>query len=276
MAIGGKPRALRQARQQVLCSDESWRPQPGTIVLPSVAASQKGNRLLLATLTLLAVLTSPAYPQGAGGAAAVGDAYDPPFTIARLQYGGGGDWYVGPSTLPNLLGEIRRRTALPVAERPVTVRLTDPQLWRFPFLFMAGHGNIHFTDEEVRILREYLLSGGFLYADDCYGMDESFRREIRRVFPDKELSELRPGHPIYHAYYDLPEGLPKIHEHDGKPPQGFGIVHEGRLLVFYAYESDIHDGWEDVEVHNDPPQLREAAFRMGVNIFLYALAQAAR
>jgi hypothetical protein len=223
---------------------------------------------MLLPLTLLATL--------AAAAPAPPAAQDPSLTIARLQYGGGGDWYVGPSTLPNLLAEIGRRTGVPVAGQPVTVRLTDARLWSHPYLFMAGHGNIVFSDEEVRILREYLLAGGFLHADDCYGMDEAFRREIRRVFPDKELIELRPGHPIYHAFYDLPAGLPKIHEHDGKPPQGLGIVHEGRLLVFYAYESDIHDGWEDPEVHGDPPELREAAFRMGVNIFLYALAQAAR
>jgi hypothetical protein len=199
----------------------------------------------------------------------------PEITIARLQYGGGGDWYVGPSTLPNLLKEIRSRTGIPVAGQPATVRLTDPRLWDHPFLFIAGHGNIQFTDEEVLILRRYLQTGGFLYADDCYGMDESFRREMRRVFPDQALVELPRAHPIYASHYPMPEGLPKIHEHDGKPPQGFGLFHEGRLAVFYAYESDIHDGWEDPEVHGDPPALREAAFRMGVNIFVYALAQLA-
>lgn len=204
------------------------------------------------------------------------DAVADPITIARLQYGGGGDWYVGPSTLPNLLAEIGKRTGLPVSDRSATVRLTDPQLWRSPFLFMAGHGNVRFTDEEILILREYLLGGGFLYADDCYGMDESFRREMNRVFPDRDLVEIRRGHSIYHSFYDLPGGLPKIHEHDGKPAQGFGIVHDGRLLVYYAYESDIHDGWEDPEVHNDPPDLREKAFQMGVNIFVYALSQVAR
>jgi hypothetical protein len=197
-------------------------------------------------------------------------------TIARMQYGGGGDWYVGPSTLPNLLQEIRTRTGVPVASQPVTVRPTDPHLWRYPFLFMSGHGNIRFTDEELVVLRRYLTSGGFLLADDCYGMDESFRREMRRLFPDKELVEIPSDHPIYHSFYRFPDGLPKIHEHDGKPPQGFGIFHEGRLVVFYVYESDLHDGWEDPEVHGDPPELRETAFRMGVNIFMYALSQAIR
>jgi hypothetical protein len=197
-------------------------------------------------------------------------------TIARLQYDGGGDWYVGPSTLPNLLHEIRTRTGVPVAPEPVTVRATDPNLWRYPFLFMAGHGNVRFSDEELVVLRRYLLSGGFLLADDCFGMDESFRREMRRLFPDSELVEVPHDHPIYHSFYSFPEGLPKIHEHGGKPPRGLGIFRDGRLVVFYAYESDIHDGWEDAEVHNDPPELREAAFRMGVNIFMFAIAQVAQ
>jgi hypothetical protein len=223
-----------------------------------------------ARLTLALIVAALLLPGAVRAQAADG------MTIARLQYGGGGDWYVGPSTLPNLLQEIRTRTGVAVAAQPVTVRPTDPHLWRYPFLFMAGHGNIRFTDEELVVLRRYLLSGGFLLADDCYGMDESFRREMRRLFPDKELVEIPRDHPVYHSFYSFPEGLPKIHEHDGKPPQGFGIFHEGRLIVFYAYESDIHDGWEDPEVHGDPPELRESAFRMGVNIFMYALSQSVR
>jgi uncharacterized protein DUF4159 len=198
-----------------------------------------------------------------------------PITIARLQYGGGGDWYVGPSTLPNLLGEIRKRTGLAVSDRPVNLKLTDPLLWNHPFLFVAGHGNINFTSEEVDLLRRYLLSGGFLYADDCYGMDKSFRREMKRVFPDQELVELPRSHPIFHTVYRV-AGMPKVHKHDNKPAQGLGIFHEGRLVVFYGYESDIHDGWEDAQVHADPPQNREAAFRMGVNIFMFAMSQATK
>jgi hypothetical protein len=224
-------------------------------------------RLAHVALLLAALLV----PGEAGGQSASGG-----MTIARLQYGGGGDWYVGPSTLPNLLREIRGRTGVPVETQPVTVRPTDPHLWRYPFLFMAGHGNVRFTDEELVLLRRYLLNGGFLFADDCYGMDESFRREMRRLFPDRDLVEIPHDHPIYDAFYSFPGGLPKIHEHDGKPPQGFGIFHEGRLVVFYAYESDVHDGWEDPEVHGDPPELREAAFRMGVNVFMHALAQMIR
>lgn len=201
----------------------------------------------------------------------------PVLTIAQLQYDGGGDWYANPSGLPNLLQAIRERTGLPITDtRRQTVRLTSPRLRDFPYLYLTGHGNIRFSEEEVRALREYLLAGGFLHADDNYGLDEGFRREIKRVFPDKELVEIPADHPIYHTFYDFPNGLPKIHLHDGKPAQGFGIFHEGRLVVFYSYESDLGNGWENPEVHGDPPEAREAALRMGVNLFLYALAQVAR
>jgi len=183
-------------------------------------------KLKLAGALALLVMAAPAQSQTSPATDGM--------TIARLQYDGGGDWYVGPSTLPNLLTEIRTRTGVPVAAQPVTVRATDPHLWRFPFLFMAGHGNIRFNDEELGVLRRYLTSGGFLLADDCYGMDESFRREMRRLFPDNELVEVPHDHPIYHSFYSFPDGLPKIHEHDGKPPQGFGIFHEGRLGVFWC------------------------------------------
>lgn len=194
-------------------------------------------------------------------------------TIAQLQYGGGGDWYANPSGLPNLLRAIRERTKLPVSDRPGRVKLTDAALWNYPYLYMTGHGNVEFTEEEVEILRRYLLSGGFLHVDDNYGLDESFRREIRRVFPDKELVELPHSHPIYHGLYDFPRGLPKIHQHDNKPAQGFGIIHEGRLILFYSYESDLGNGWEDPGTYDDPPEVREAALRMGINLFLHALSQ---
>jgi hypothetical protein len=193
--------------------------------------------------------------------------------IAQLQYGGGGDWYANPSGLPNLLREIRARTGLPVAERPLQLKITDPNLWAQPFVYLTGHGNVRFTAEEVQILRRYLTSGGFLHADDNYGMDESFRRELKRIFPDKELVELPASHPIYHVMYDFPNGLPKVHQHDGKRAQGFGIIHEGRVVVFYSYESDLGNGWEDAKRYDNPPEAREAAFRMGVNLFLYAMSQ---
>lgn len=196
-------------------------------------------------------------------------------TIAQLQYDGGGDWYANPSGLPNLLAAIRERTGLPVTEEPARTRLTDPGLWNHPYLYMTGHGNVRLSTEEVQILRRWLLGGGFLHADDNYGMDESFRREIARVFPDRELVEIPYDHPVYHVFYEFPRGLPKVHRHDDRPAQGFGIFHEGRLLVFYSYETDLGNGWEDPDVHGDPPQAREAALQMGVNLFLYALSQAA-
>lgn len=195
-----------------------------------------------------------------------------PMTIGRLQYSGGGDWYANPSSLPNLLAAIRERTGLVVAERERSVKLTDPALWDLPYIYMTGHGNVTFTDEEVRLLRRYLEAGGFFHADDNYGLDKAFRREIARVFPDHPLVEVPLDHPIYHLVYDLPDGVPKIHEHDGKPAQGFGIFLGNRLVVYYSYESDLGDGWEDPEVHKDPPEKHDAALRMGVNLFAYAVS----
>jgi hypothetical protein len=194
-------------------------------------------------------------------------------TIARLQYDGGGDWYANPSSLPNLLAALRARTGLAVAPRERVVRLTDAGLWEVPYLYMTGHGNIVFSDREARALRRWLEQGGFFHADDNYGLDEAFRREIAKVFPDHPLVEVPLDHPIYHLVYDFPEGLPKIHEHDGKPAQGFGIFLGDRLVVYYSYESDLGDGWEDPEVHGDPPEVREAALRMGVNLFTYAVSR---
>ena len=195
-------------------------------------------------------------------------------TIAQLQYGGGGDWYANPSGVPNLLKEIKQRTGLPVSDRAARVKPTDPTLWNYPFIYMTGHGNIKFTDEEVQILRRYLLSGGFLHADDNYGLDPSFRREIKRIFPEYELVDLPADHPIYRAFYSFPAGMPKVHKHDGKSAQGLAVLHQGRVVVFYSYETDLGNGWEDAERYDDPPQAREAAFRMGVNLFVYALTQA--
>lgn len=197
-----------------------------------------------------------------------------PLTIARLHYDGGGDWYANPSSLPNLLQAIRSRTALPVAERERVVTLTSPDLWDLPYLYMTGHGNVRFTEDEVRMLRRYLENGGFFHADDNYGMDASFRREIARVFPDRPMVEVPLDHPIYHLVYDFPRGIPKIHEHDGLPAQGFGIFLGDRLAVYYSYQSDLGDGWEDPDVHGDPQPVREQALRMGVNLFVYAVAGA--
>lgn len=220
----------------------------------------------LQVLALTAAVAATAAPT-------VAPAQTAPLTIAQLQYDGGGDWYANPSGLPNLLRTIAERTGLPVSTTPARTRLTDPSLWTYPYLYLTGHGNIRFSDEEVRVLRRYLLDGGFLHVDDNYGLDESFRREIRRVFPDRELREIPATHPVFSVMYPFPDGLPKIHRHDGAPPQAFGIFEGGRLVLFYSYESDLGNGWEDPEVHEDPPATRETALRMGVNLFLYALAQ---
>lgn len=194
-----------------------------------------------------------------------------PLTIGRLHYDGGGDWYANPSSLPNLLKAIGERTTLPVAAREIVVRPTDDRLWDLPYLYMTGHGNVRFSDNELETLRRWLRQGGFLHADDNYGMDESFRREMKRLLPEAELVDVPLDHPIYRLVYSFPRGIPKIHEHDGKPAQGLGIFLEGRLAVFYSYETDLGDGWEDPDVHQDPPEKREAALRLGVNLFAYAV-----
>ena len=224
-------------------------------------------RRLYNPLVLLAVL-----PLLAGSRPASSRA---PLTIAQVQYDGGGDWYANPSGLPNLLAEIRVRTGIDVAARPAHVRLTDPTLWEYPYLYLTGHGNVRFSDEEARNLRRYLDQGGFLHADDNYGLDESFRRELRRVYPERELVEVPFDHAVYRIRYPFPRGLPKVHRHEDRPPQGLGIFDGGRLVVFYSFESDLGNGWEDAERYEDPPALREAALRMGVNLFLFALSQVA-
>lgn len=193
------------------------------------------------------------------------------FHITRLKYPGGGDWYSNPSSLPNLIAYIAVNTNIPIDPKEYRVELTDGDLYNHPFLYMNGHGNVRFSDEEVRLLRDYLVAGGFLHADDNYGMDESFRREMKRVFPKKELVELPWDHPIFHSYFDFPRGCPKIHEHDGKPAQLLGLFDKGRLLVVYSYQADLGDGWEDLEVHNDGPEKHEAALKMGTNIVVYAM-----
>ena len=192
-------------------------------------------------------------------------------TIAQLHYAGGGDWYANPSALPNLLAEIRRRTAVDAADRPAQLELTDPDLRDYPYLYLTGHGNIRFSEEDLTILRNYLSDGGFLHADDNYGLDASFRRELARLFPDRQLVDVPLDHAVYRIFYEFPDGIPKVHEHDGLPAQGLGIFVDGRLAVFYSYQSDLGDGWEDPDVHDDIPEAREQALRMGVNLFLYAL-----
>ena len=195
------------------------------------------------------------------------------FTIARLHYGGGGDWYSNPSSLPNLLNYLQNHTTIIAADKETRIKLTDENLYSYPYLYMTGHGNVRFTEAEIIRLRTFLHRGGFLHADDNYGMDQSFRREMKRVFPNKALVELPHDHPIFHQVYDFEHGLPKIHEHDNKPPQALALFEDDRILVLYTYESDLGDGWEDAEVHNDPESIRETALQMGVNIIHFALTQ---
>ena len=192
--------------------------------------------------------------------------------IARLKYDGGGDWYSDPSSIPNWLNEFEKRTGIPTHTEEKIVGLTDENLRAYPFLYLTGHGNIQLTAEEIDALRAHLESGGFLYADDNYGMDSSFRAMVAELFPEAQLAELPNSHAIYSVFYDLP-GLPKIHEHDGKRPQGRGVTLKGRLVLFYSYESDIGDGLEDPRVHNDPDDKRELAMKMAVNILMYAITQ---
>jgi hypothetical protein len=193
--------------------------------------------------------------------------------IARVKYSGGGDWYNDPSAEINLLRYVRTHTSITVEPVYEYVDLGTDNLFLYPMLFMTGHGTVSLTEAELRNLRAYLTNGGFLYIDDDYGMDESIRRELKRVFPDQALRELPFSHPIYHCHYDFPKGLPKIHEHDNKPPEGLALFHDGKVCVFYTYETNPSDGWADPEVHNDPPERREAALKMGTNIIVYALSR---
>ena len=195
------------------------------------------------------------------------------FSIARVNYGGGGDWYCDPSSIPNMLNYLTKNTSIKADHNEYRIKLTTKELRGHPYLYMTGHGNIRFTDEEIIELREYLMGGGFLHTDDNYGLNTSFRREMKRVFPDRDFVELPHDHAVFHSFFDMPNGLPKIHEHDGKPPQLFALYNEDRIMVIYSYESDLGDGWEDEEVHNDPPKLRVAALQMGVNIIYFALTQ---
>ncbi len=195
----------------------------------------------------------------------------PEVRIAAVKYEGGGDWYQAQTPLPTFLAYVRANTLIPVAAQADVVELSSDRLFTYPMLILSGHGNFRFTAEEVIRLRQYLERGGFLLIDDDYGLDPYVRREMEKVFPDQPFAELPHDHPLFRAHFTFLDGLPKTHEHDGKPPQAFGLFHDGRLSVLYLYESNITDGWEPPDVHNDPPQVREAALRMGVNVLAYAL-----
>jgi hypothetical protein len=200
-----------------------------------------------------------------------GFAQDFSFKIGKLKYDGGGDWYANPTSLSNLFRFVRQNTTARISLSEEITDLKSSQLFQYPMLYMTGHGNVVFSEEEVTNLRKYLLSGGFLHIDDNYGLDPYIRREMKKVFPDQAFVELPFSHEIYHKHYSFPKGLPKIHEHDSKPAQGFGLFHEGRLICFYTYESDLGDGWEDKSVHNNPEDIRQRSLQMGTNIILWAI-----
>lgn len=189
--------------------------------------------------------------------------------IALLKYNGGGDWYANPTALPNLIKYSNQTINTYIKAKPATVEPGSTDIFAYPFVHMTGHGNVVFSDAEISNLRNYLMSGGFLHADDNYGMDQYIRREIKRIFPNNDLVEVPANHPIFQKPNVFASGLPKIHEHDGKRPQAFGIFVDGRLVLLYTYECDLGDGWEDPEVHNDPKDVREKALKMGANILNY-------
>lgn len=193
------------------------------------------------------------------------------YKVAVLKYRGGGDWYSNLETsVPNLISFCNKQTGTNINKEQGIVEVGSKEIFNYPFIHMTGHGNVVFSRQEAENLRSYLLAGGFLHIDDNYGMDKFIRPEMKKVFPDKEFVELPFSHPIYHQKYDFPKGLPKIHEHDGKPPKGFGIIHEGKVVCFYSYETDLGDGWEDQEVHNNPEEVRLKALQMGTNILHFA------
>lgn len=215
----------------------------------------------LLALTFLAGL----YPLKAGAQ------QDGSFTLARIKYRGGGDWYNDPSSLKNLIQFAKRQLPISISEEYQDVALGSRDLFDYPFAFLTGHGTIAINQAEASNLREYLDNGGFLYIDDDYGLDEHFRNMIGQIFPDEELVEIPFEHPIYHQVFDFPNGLPKVHEHDNRAPRGFGLFRNGRLVLFYTYESNLADGWANPEVHNDPEPIRQKALQMGTNILVYAL-----
>lgn len=190
--------------------------------------------------------------------------------LARLKYNGGGDWYSSKTALPNLAKFCNENISTTLSLKEEIVEVGSDDLYRYPFVFMTGHGNVIFSNEEVTNLRRYLLSGGFLHICDNYGMNDYVRREMKKVFPEKEFQLVPFNHPVYNTAYNFPKGLPKVHKHDNKPPQGYGLFHEGRLLCFFDYECDLGNGWEDEEVYNDPQEVRIKALKMGSNLIKYA------
>lgn len=193
------------------------------------------------------------------------------FKIAKLKYGGGGDWYANKTALPNLIKFCNAQMKMNIYPEEDVVEVGSSDIFQYPFVHMTGHGNVVFTDSEAKNLRNYLISGGFLHIDDNYGLDKFIRREMKKVFPELSFIELPFNHPVYHQKYNFPNGLPKVHLHDEKAPQGFGLIYQGRLVCFYSYECDLGNGWEDQSVYNNPEEKRQQALRMGGNLLDYAL-----
>jgi uncharacterized protein DUF4159 len=190
--------------------------------------------------------------------------------IAKLKYNGGGDWYANKTALPNLITYCNKALNTAIAAEEDVVEVGGSEIFLYPYVYMTGHGNVVFSNQEAENLRDYLIGGGFLHIDDNYGLDKFIRLEMKKVFPNLDFVEVPFDHPIYHQKFDFDKGLPKIHEHDGKPAQGFGILYEGRLVCFYTYETDLGNGWEDQRIYNDPEHLRQLAFKMGANIIQYS------
>lgn len=218
--------------------------------------------ILKSLLFILLVSSGPVVAQQTGA-----------FEIARVKYRGGGDWYNDPSALKNLIAYTNQNVPISIDPDYYDVALGSAEIHSYPFLFLTGHGTITANNTEVRNLRTYLENGGFLYVDDDYGLDEHIRDLLTRVFPDEQLLELPFNHPIYSQVFNFPNGLPKIHEHDNESPRGFGLFRNGKLVVYYTYESNLGDGWADPEIHNNPTEVRENAMKMGVNILVYALTR---
>ena len=193
----------------------------------------------------------------------------PSYQVALLKYSGGGDWYANPTSLPNLVKFANANIKTNISEDIATVDVGSPEIFNYPFIHMTGHGNVIFSPQEIMNLRNYLVGGGFLHIDDNYGLDKFIRPQLKKIFPELDLVELPFDHPIFHQAYNFPNGLPKIHEHDDKAPQGFGLIYQGRLVVFYSYECDLGDGWEDQVVHKDSDATRQKALQMGANILQY-------
>jgi hypothetical protein len=197
----------------------------------------------------------------------------PSLKIARLKYNGGGDWYANKTSLPNLISFCNKQLDVNLAPEEDIVEVGSSEIFSYPFIHLTGHGNIVLSDQEAKNLRNYLIAGGFLHADDNYGLDKFFRREMKKVFPELNFVEIPFSHPIYHQKFNFSSGLPKVHEHDNKPPQGFGLIYEGKLVCFYTYECDLGNGWEDQEIYNDPETTRQKALQMGANILQYAFTR---